>query len=277
MFVLSAVFFAFANVVNETKLDCLTKWTVELADLQKVFVVYTQPRLANLTGTDEDAAEQVITETLANIGNCLSVSWKMSDAVLCVAIVYAFLIFLNSIFTLGTLCLSSRWRATKCISYQPAIHAVSSLLAICLCVITAVFCHFMGEIRVCLQFLHYQETHGANTAAAPANCMARTFDLHGKWSPVIILMTMVLIAIHLYVVKISRSFNQSISFDGMKASLNVDAPDHPQKTSDFNKENKVRGLLSVKNLADASALARRDAQRNRIPSSRNYPSSPILP
>ena len=244
-FVLSCVLFAFVGHVDYAGLNCLTVWVAEFQA--------TDVNLLNVMPTD---VKNLVTSWNYG-GQVFRATSAASDAVMYIGMGYSFYLMSSTLYTLCTLCFSGNWYMSRCARYQVQINAVGLAWSIILLAATAVYCHFLRQAMQVLEPFRFMN-HSLEV------CLEFIHDVGSLWCPIVILICMVLAAVHFYVVKITREFAAQVI---SPSRSDKDVPD--VKIS--SEENKF-SFLSVKNLVASS-----EDQRPRLPSTRMYPSSPIVP
>jgi len=299
-FVLACVIFAFVGNVDNANDQCLVEWTDQVRKLGKQVHKFVKAAVAVISDDQDlhDRASRL--DFFGQWESNLGVASTVSDCVAAAGIIYAFLLFFNAIFNFATLSLSANWQLSKVIKYQFHINVFGAVQALVSLVLTSVYCHYVSLNLLVLEGFEMEYTEDAATI----KCLNLLNDLQGKWSPVMIVFYAVLFALHCYIAKIAHGFEDSLTPAKSRSNFSSRSGSSSPNSrlskatsiagSDSRKaeeaaaaqkadEDSKFSLLNVKNLIVGGAArgvhgsTDRGDGRTRLPSSRNYPSSPILP
>jgi len=294
-FVLACVIFAFVGNVDNANDKCLVKWIDEVRKLSKQVHKFVKAAAA-IVSDDQGVPDRVSRlDFFEQWESNLVVASTVSDCVAAAGIIYAFLLFFNAVFNFATLSLSANWQLSKVIKYQFHINVFGSVLALVSLVLTSVYCHYVSLNLLVLEGFEMKYSEDSATI----ECLSLLNDLQGKWCPVLIVFSAILVALHCYIAKIARNFDDGLSPAKSRSTFSSGSSS-PNRLSKVRaagdskaalkaEEDRKFSLLNVKNLVVGGAARStiggggggnstdRGDGRTRLPSSRNYPSSPILP
>jgi len=298
-FVSACVLFAFVSNVDRANETCIIKWIDQVRKLSKTVTRFVNTlhmpfntrqhasgakgEVTEYSGEDSDDAEEF--NFFQTWEDDLVSASTTSDCVAAVGIIYAFLLFFNAVFNFATLCLSANWQMSRVIRYQLHVNVFGGVLALTCVILFSVYCHYIDLNLLVLEGFQLQYA----SDPASVRCLGLLSILQSKWCPTMILLAVLLFATHCYIAKITRSFEDSLTSSIVKSGSNSSsqsgspARSKATKAAQKAQEDRKFSLLNVKNLVVGGAArgagggGGASSDRTRLPSSRNYPSSPILP
>jgi len=211
-----------------------------------------------------------------------------SNYVLAFAIIYAFTIMLTSLYAfLSLCCCPNNWYISTCIRNQYPAHLLSGVLCLGLIVSS---CVHAGLSEGLWSFV--VELTGKSV------CKEVVWSEQRNWCPAVIFFAIVVLMLHVHVALVTYIFkrdtealakkipgsssNSSSNLERGRSSTNSsgvqqqskDSLDKPGIGGASIESSKGRGFTNILTFKSNND---NEAGRSRIPSSRNYPSSPILP
>jgi len=286
LFILSCFVFSFAWYINGSNMTCLAPASHAAF---RTFAKKVQAHLESLNVTDisnipESFDFQAIKEQevvlLAKRDRFQSAS-VASDYVLAVAITYAFTIMLTALYAFVSLCCCpNNWYISKCIRYQYPANVLGGVLCVCLIVTTSVHAGLSDGLWAYVGELTGNE-----------KCKDVLWSEQRNWCPCIIFFSIVVLFLHGHVALVTYIFKRETEALAKKrpGSSTNSSSHQTAERGDNSQQQQLPKIELPKNEAGASAgsgatrgftnmLTTFKANgRPRIPSTRNYPSSPVLP
>jgi len=254
-FIMACFVFAFAWYINNSNLTCLAP---------------AAHAALTLTPKTSDLVESV--DVMAKRERFSSAS-VASNYVLAMAVTYGFTLTLTTLYAfLSMCCCPNSWYISKCVRYQFHANFLAGVLCLCLIVATSV---------------HAGLSEGLWNYAAVLTGLGMCADVLWvevrNWCTAIIFFSFIVLLLHAHVALMAYIFKRDQdalawkSLGSSTESSNTSDPP-PQQQQLPNAEAPLKNDGEKKSKGFTNFLTFKPFQeRPRIPSSRNYPSSPILP
>jgi len=259
LFVMACFVFSFAWYVNHSNLTCLAP---------------AAHAALRLTTQASDITESI--ELMAKRDRFSSAS-VASNYVLAVAVTYGFTLMLTALYAfLSLCCCPNNWYISKCVRYQFPANVLAGFLCLCLIVATSVHAGLSDGLW-----------NYAAVLSGRRECVEVLWCEVRNWCPSVIFFSIVVLLIHAHVALMAYIFKRetdALARKSFGSSTNSSSQNErgEQQQQQQQQLPKIEVLPSNESEESGKGFTnfltfKTSHGRPRIPSSRHYPSSPILP